>query len=139
MWELYCNKSGCNTHFHFCRLCSPYSQTQQAIHGSHSSLLRKPCRSHTSLCVQSGVLRHRLHKGSRPRAIRQETGNIKRSFHGCGLRVLTVPLARGTMRLPKEGCMLPHMPRWDMQEKSDSCTTKPHSRRNHEGEIRASC
>ena len=74
-----------------------------------------------------------------PRAIRQETGNIKRSFDGYGPTDLTVPLARGTTRLAKEKCTLPRVPRWDTQEKSDTHTANPHSRGNHQGKIRVSC
>lgn len=103
------------------------------------SFFRKPYRSCTSLCMQSSILRHRAHRGSGPSAIHQETGNIKRSFDGCGLRDLTVPLARGTMRLPKEGYTLPRLPRWNMQEKTDIHTPNPHSRDNHQVKIRAPC
>lgn len=69
--------------------------------GSFSGgLLRKPCRRHPRLCVLSGVLGHRDHEGSLPRAIRQETRSriIQRSFGGRGPSDLAVPpsVARGT-------------------------------------------
>lgn len=98
----------------------PYSQTLPAKPGLSWAVSWESPAAATQAWVCSLV--HWVPKGSLPRALQQETGSIKRTFDGHSSTDLTIPLVCGTVRLPKEGCTLPYVPKWNSWEKSDTYT-----------------
>lgn len=94
-------------------------------------LLRKPCRSHPSRSLQPDTLSAQGEPAQGTWAgDRQHQENLWwPQPHRCHC----IPGPWHSEALQR--CTFPCVPKWNLWEKSGTCTLKPHSRGNHQGEI----